>query len=114
MGYPPMTPQSEKEFQTDVLRLAGMFGWRTFHDFDSRRSTPGFPDLVAVKPPRLIFAELKSDTGKLRPDQVLWLDDLTKVESALDRAIGGSSPVEVYVWRPSDLQFIAATFGGTD
>lgn len=100
MGFPPMTPQTEREFQTDVLRLAAMFDWRVFHTFDSRRSAPGFPDLVLIRPPRVIFAELKAPGGRVRPEQALWLHDL-------DQCPG----VESYLWRPEDLQFVAATLG---
>jgi hypothetical protein len=82
---------TEKHWQADVIEVATLFGWRTYHTFDSRRSAPGFPDLVLCRPPRFIVAELKTDTGRVGPRQREWLDDLA--------ACAG---VEVYVWRPAD------------
>lgn len=76
----------------------------------------GFPDLVLVHgqymqlaaygegkvtiPGRTIWAELKSDSGKLSPEQILWLDLLIDTEGA-----------EVYLWRPSDLEEIQLILG---
>lgn len=69
----------ERDFQQLVVEAAGYLGWRVFHDFDSRRSTPGFPDLILVKPPRLLALELKTQRGKVRPGQIEWLTDLDQV-----------------------------------
>src|SRR5690349_1877599 len=82
---------SEKAFQTMVLDLARLLGWRSYHTFDSRRSAPGFPDLVLVRRERLVFAELKRETGAASAAQREWLE-------ALDR-----TPAEAYLWRPADL-----------
>lgn len=82
----------EKAWQDDVETTAARLGWhRRYHTFDSRRSTYGFPDLVLVRRPRLIFAELKTETGRLTRDQQDWLEDLD-----------ACGPAETYVWRPSD------------
>ena len=52
------------------MSLAGAF----YHTFDSNsRQAKGFPDLCLVRGKRLIFAELKTDTGKLTADQEAWL-----------------------------------------
>jgi hypothetical protein len=91
---PPVRPElvlTEKEWQRQVLDLARLCGWRHgYHTFDSRRSASGFPDLVLVRE-RVIFAELKSETGKLSAAQADWL-------AALEAA-----GAETYVWRPSDV-----------
>lgn len=86
LGLPP---QSEDEFQADVVGLAKLLGWRVYHTRDSRGSDCGFPDLTMVRRGRLIFAELKTDTGKLRPEQEAWLSDLLETAA------------EVHLWRPS-------------
>jgi hypothetical protein len=86
---------TEKAFLAQVRELARLFGWLEFHPYDSRRSTPGYPDLFMVRPPRLIFAELKSDTGRVTEAQRAWLETL-----------GQCPGVEVYVWRPGDFDAI--------
>src|SRR5689334_7845732 len=71
-----LPPESEDKFQTKVLELARIYHWKTYHTYDSQRSTAGFPDLVLVRPPRLIFAELKSAGGNLTVAQKEWLEDI--------------------------------------
>lgn len=83
---------SEAAFQRQVTDLAALFSWEWFHDFDSRRNSAGFPDLVLVRGGRLVFAELKTQAGVVRPDQRRWL-----------RHLAGVDGVETYVWRPDDL-----------
>ena len=82
---------TEKEFLAQVVELAEVLGFRSYHTFDSRRSAAGFPDLVLVRPPRVIFAELKRQNGRVTIPQHLWFHDL-------DECPG----VEVYIWKPSD------------
>lgn len=88
---------TEKQFQQQVIDLARLCGFRVYHTWLSIRSAAGFPDLVLARPPRLIFAELKSDRGALTPAQHDWLTAL--------RCCAG---VEVYVWRPADWEQIVA------
>jgi type IV secretory pathway protease TraF len=103
---------NEKTFQTTVIDLAAAGRWMHYHTFDSRRSTPGFPDLVLVRPPELLFVELKTDRGVLSPHQHSWIDALREVTAAVVAnvgvaAAGVSCPrVEVHVWRPADLDDI--------
>ena len=59
--------QTEAQFQAVVIEYAELHGWRVYHTHDSRRSQPGFLDLTMVRPPRLIFAELKSEDGNPKP-----------------------------------------------
>lgn len=86
---------SEAGFQRMVVARAEFHGWWTWHCFDSRRTTPGLPDLILIKqgadgvPGRVIFAELKAQKGRLRPEQKDVLGMLA------------TCPVESYVWRPS-------------
>jgi hypothetical protein len=81
---------NEKVLQTAIVDLAEIRGWLVYHTHDSRRSAPGFPDLVLVRGERLIFAELKSETGRVSPDQRLWLQALERTDA------------EVYLWKPED------------
>jgi hypothetical protein len=89
---------SEATLQQNVEQMMGVFGWLSYHTHDSRRSNAGFPDLVAVRGHRLIFAELKAETGKYRPGQQEWLDALRRVQL---EDFDGDLP-EVYTWRPSN------------
>ncbi|MEM0142446.1 MAG: VRR-NUC domain-containing protein [Candidatus Parvarchaeum sp.] len=80
---------SERDLLHNVKQLALLTKWLVYHTYDSRRSDPGFPDLVLVKD-RIIFVELKTAKGRLRPQQKIWL-------AALE-----DTGAEVYVWRPID------------
>ena len=80
---------TEKQLQNAIIKLAEFAGWLVYHTHDSRRSHPGFPDLVLVKSTRMIFAELKSEKGTMRPEQVKWLAALAAAHD------------EVYIWRPA-------------
>jgi len=98
----------EKTFQNQVVDLAHIYGYSVAHfgsamNANGNHRTPvrydakGFPDLVLVRgdfnakerPHRLIFAEIKSDVGRLSKEQSTWIDDLATV-------------AEAYVWRPRD------------
>jgi hypothetical protein len=98
--------QSEAQFQAAVADLAERLGWLVYHTHDSRRSNPGFPDLVLVRRDRLIFAELKTEKGKVKPAQAQWLDALRAATVNLidpaAQALGVKAGVGVYVWRPGD------------
>ena len=90
MSRPPI-PISEKHWQDDVVEIATLFGWRCYHTYDSRRSHPGFPDLILCRPPRLLAVELKSERGRITPTQQAWLNDLDQC-----------TEIRTHVWRPSD------------
>jgi hypothetical protein len=83
---------SEAQLQANVIDTARLAGFTlVFHDQDSRRNPRGLPDLILLHPGtgRLVFVELKSATGKVRPDQKLWLAALNIRH-------------EAYLWRPAD------------
>lgn len=82
---------SEKEWQDEVIKAATLGGWAYYHTHDSRRSVAGFPDLVLVRVPELVVAELKTVKGRIRPEQQEWLDGLA--------ACG----IETHLWRPGQL-----------
>jgi hypothetical protein len=102
---------SEREFQAAVMELAQLSGWETLHCRTSMQQgryltattgtmAKGWPDLVLAHPKlrRLLFVELKSDRGRLTPDQ-------ERVHAALWEAVG----YDVAVWRPRDWPHIEAT-----
>ena len=99
----------EVDFQTRIIDRAQALGWWIHHDRPARKKNDewstaisgdaGFPDLVLVRKGRVIFAELKTEKGRLSKTQSGWLG-----------ALGISDPdpgdVEVYLWRPSDTSRI--------
>ena len=85
-------PITERAFAQQVVDLAHLHGWMVYRTWLSVRSPAGYPDLTLCRGERLLFAELKSDTGTLTPEQRAWL-------TALDGVPG----VETYAWRPRNL-----------
>ena len=104
-------PITETELLNTVTEIFEIHGYRVFHVNDSRREvnaggrrmlvgdaqTTGYPDMTIAGPSTdpegtVIWAELKSRTGKLEPEQVEWLDQLTRHRA--------------YVWIPDDLEII--------
>lgn len=99
-GSSPDVEVNERDLTAAVIDLARLRGWRVAHFHDSRRDiaggtlvgdrdAAGFPDLVMVRDGRVVFAELKSETGRLSAGQQGWLDDL-------------GAAGECHVWRPAD------------
>ena len=96
-------PMSEADLQRAIIEAATLLGWRVCHFrparmLDGRWRTPleghqGFPDLILLRPPRLIFAELKSPRGRVDFNQATWLNGLDTVPT-----------VEQYLWRPGDWE----------
>ena len=91
---------SEKDFMESIVQLARNTGWMVYHPYDSRRSEPGFPDLVMTKHKRLVIAEIKTEKGKTSPAQDKWLETLRTARG-----------VKVKLWRPSDWPEIERTLG---
>jgi hypothetical protein len=93
MKKDPLNP-SEKDWQRAVVKWARKLGWLVQENKFSLYAKPGFPDLVLCRPPYILFAELKSNKGKLRPEQETWIENL--------QACG----LRVYVWRPCDEKIV--------
>ncbi len=89
----PAHVMTEAQLQAAVIQLARLCGWSAYHTHDSRRSEPGFPDLVlvSVQQQRIVYAELKTAKGRVSPEQVVWLADLS------------AAGAETALWRPADL-----------
>lgn len=104
MKSPPKRPQlSERDFLGQVIDLARLCGWLVHHQRPARTAQgwrsavqghKGFPDLVLVRGPYVLFVELKTDSGKTTPEQEDWLARL--------KAAGAWA----CVWRPGDWQTI--------
>jgi hypothetical protein len=94
----------EEQWVAAIGDLLDHHGWR-WHDTWPTRRTPGrwtpehaakgVPDLVAIRPPRVVWIELKTETNTVQPAQAAWIDELQH------------SGQEVYVVRlPGDYHFL--------
>lgn len=93
----PPRQESEAHFTQRVIQTARWHGWKVTHFRPSRTQSGrwatavqgdiGSPDLLLARDGDVLLAELKTDTGRLRPEQREWLAHLG------DRAV---------VWRPRD------------
>lgn len=92
---------TEAEWQALVVQYARLHGWQVFHHLDSRGTEPGWPDLVLIRPPDLVVAELKSERGKLTPSQEKTIAALTECG------------IEAHVWRPRHEAEVFARLGPT-
>ena len=81
---------NEKEFSQAVVEYAEASHWLVFRTWSSIHSPAGEPDLRMVRPPRVIFAELKREKGKVSEKQQEALELLRQCPG-----------VETYLWRPS-------------
>lgn len=103
-----MTPAApakatEREFQAQVVELAGILGWTVNHvrrsiggkkqGWVTATTLKGWPDLTLIRPPRLLFVELKVKPNKVEPAQQAVLDLLDAVPG-----------VEVAVWYPEQFE----------
>lgn len=82
--------QTEARFQAEIERMAKAAGWLHYHTHDSRRSQAGYPDLTLVRGRKLLFRELKTETGRVTPEQRRWLEALE------------AAGQDAGVWRPRD------------
>ena len=103
---------SETEFANQIIATAIPLGWLVKRDPPWRptAAAAGYPDLTMVNGQRrrIIFAELKTQKGRISSAQHDWID-------ALDDACYESVErhnVSVVVWRPSDWDEIGAVLRG--
>jgi hypothetical protein len=108
MGSPLLDAILEGDWQETVIGCARVNGWLLTHFRPARTDqgwrTPlqgdkGFPDLVLLRAPRLIFAELKRQRAKPSADQERWLEELLRAGQ------------EAYVWRPGDWDEVQRILG---
>ncbi len=94
---------TEDDLLRAVLDLARIAGFRSLHLRPglNRRGFwttaiqgdgVGWPDLLLVKPQRIVAAELKGDKGDVTAAQRSWLIDLE------------AAGVETHIWRPANLR----------
>ena len=106
--------ETEAQFSSWVEDALTLYGWRWYHSRPARTArgwvtalsgSPGFPDIVAVRDAEVIFAELKTEKGRLGEEQKQWLGAFNNASYQRSGAFG------VYVWRPSDRERILEILG---
>ena len=100
----PDEDASEKLFQDQVIQIANTCGWDAHHIRPAKYGAtwktdglPGMPDLILIgqRGQGIMWAELKTDTGKLTQIQEARITQLLK------------NGEEVHVWRPRDIDKIS-------
>ncbi len=93
---------SERQFLDAVIEAASASGWLVAHFRPAQtekgwrtpmQGHPGFPDLVLARDGVVIFAELKSEKGRVSAEQQKWI-----------------AATHGYLWRPSDWKQIVDVF----
>lgn len=124
----------ENPFLNWIIDVGNRTGWRSYHipmpvrpipggGFVAETRGKGVCDLVMFHPaPRLIFAEVKGSTGKLKPEQIEFLrqaravaDAVAHVVRSLETAEPGTTDgplIGVYSWRPGQEEIIEAILKG--
>ena len=103
---------TEADFLNWLINLAHLHGWHIAHFRPARTEKgwrtavsgdgKGFPDCVLVRPPRVIFAELKIPPNQPSEEQWEWLYSLQSC----------FPPVDCFLWHPSDRDFIEQLLEG--
>ena len=102
---PPATPAlmiSEKDWQEQVEQIAVMNAWKKYHTWNSKHSDPDFPDLIMLKGKRQVVAELKKEGEEPSAGQIDWLASFWETGA------------EVFVWHPSDLDYVVKVLQSDD
>lgn len=97
-----VTAMLEDHLLRTVLELSRLLGITTAHfrpalSQSGRWHTAvagdgkGFPDLVLVGGGGILYRELKTDVGRLSPEQAVWIRELR------------SAGADAAMWRPADL-----------
>lgn len=109
-----LNKQYERFFQAQIIELARILGYRVAHFRPAQNArgdwrTPvaadgkGFPDLVLTGRGKVIFAELKTDSGVLTAEQKEWI-----------QALRDAGHAHVYVWKPKHMDEIRTILQETE
>ena len=80
-----LRPMTEADFQSRVIELARLCGWRVCHYRPAYHAGQwrthltghkGCPDLILARSGCVLLCELKTDTGRVTPEQHSWLASL--------------------------------------
>ena len=85
-----LTAMSEREFQQHVVAGLKARGWLCFVIPDMRKTRAGWPDVIAVHSTLdlgILALELKTSTGRVKPEQQTVLRALSRVEGVDARVL---------------------------
>ena len=77
-----------------VRHAADLGGWAVFHDGYSRRSDPGWPDLVLLREGECLAVEMKARRGRVSAEQRRWISELGKVPGIEAMVVRGIEETE--------------------
>lgn len=105
----------EREFQNTLVSLLELFGYVVEHTYPlltkqgfwrTGSTLKGKPDLIALRPPRLLAIEVKGPTGRLEPAQRAVLSLYAEIPSARAWVVSPTAPawadVQSWIRRPKD------------
>lgn len=96
---------TEAVYQAVIVKVARHHGWHVVHTYRTKvgpgqwrtaTTENGVPDLMLMRPPSLVFLEVKAQKGTAAPEQIAWIADA--------QACTG---VEAYIVRPTDWSSVA-------
>lgn len=88
----------EDLFTSRVKRYAQRGNWIVYHTLRSKGSDPGLPDLIMIRLPRVVIAELKIPPNVTTAWQEIYLS----LFSMMALLAGPWLQIEVYTWTPED------------
>ncbi len=113
---------SETAFASQVEGLLTLYGWQWVHFRPARvmrrgreiyetaySGKKGFLDYLALRPPRILVAELKDAYKPLTPEQEEWFEcwkecQMEIASASISEPVGTLIIPEVYLWRPSQFE----------
>jgi hypothetical protein len=102
----------EREFQRTLVQVLEAFGWEvnhtyplmTKHGWRTGTTAVGWPDLTALREPRILAIEVKGDHTPVEPAQLAWLSLFATVPCArawvLRPAVPAWPLVQAWIRRP--------------
>lgn len=76
---------NEAQYVQRIIDTAHLYGWLVTHFRPARtdrgwrtalQGDSGFVDLVLAKAGRVLHVEVKTDKGRVRPDQIAWAKEI--------------------------------------
>ena len=114
-----MCAVTEAEFQAWVVEVAQRFGWKVWHvpapmvhagkrGWVGAKQGAGISDLILISdhPPRMIFAEIKREGGKLSDKQQEFLQAVQAVAEDARESRSDEQVIKAYAWWPGMEEMI--------